>query len=163
MEDLGQPLMTRLALLLKGRSAEGIVYHGLGSLALDLPLGSGRSVFGASRLEGLVSAGQSREILQHVRDVAPGRLLVFKGPEVAARYPAPHHRPYSDLDLLAESPAEVHGALLGAGWGAVHHGASFDCTHQFPPLMDGATSLPIEVHRRLAWPAWVRAPRPEVL
>ena len=156
-------LLERVSLLLRDRSVDGVVYHGLGSLAIDLPYESSPAVYGGARLEGLVAARQSREILQRVRDVAPGRLLIFKGPEIAARYPEPYHRAYSDLDVLAERPADVHRALREAGWDAAHAGGHFDCTHQFPPLVDAGTALPIEVHRRLAWPAWVRAPRPEAL
>ena len=158
-----EPLLERMSALLEGRAADGIIYHGLGSLAIDLSYRSDRSQYGLSRLEGLVSAADSQRVLQRVRATAPGRLLIVKGPEIAARYPAPHHRAYSDLDVLAERPADGYRALLAAGWSANHSATAFECTHQFPALVDGATSLPIEVHRRLAWPAWVRAPRPEVL
>jgi hypothetical protein len=163
VDQLEEPVFRRLALFLRGRSPDSIDYHGLGSLAIDLTYRSPSSTHWRSRLDGLVSARQSREILQRVRAVVPGRLLIFKGPEIAARYPEPHHRPHGDLDVLAERAGEAHDALLQAGWRAGHAGSSFDCTHQFPGLVDGTTSLPVEVHRRLAWPAWVRAPHPEAL
>ena len=162
IHDCQKSPLDLVSALLKGRSAQGIVHHGLGSLVLDLPCESSRAVYGASRLQGLVSASQSPHILQRVRAAVPGRLLIIKGPEIAARYPAPHHRVYNDLDVLAERPGDVYGALRDAGWRPIHSGA-FDRTHQFPSLVDDTTSLPIEVHRRLAWPAWVRAPRPESL
>src|SRR5438093_1368574 len=47
-------------------------------------------------------------ILTEIRRVCDGRILLMKGPEVAAHYPSPALRGYTDLDILVEDAAAVH-------------------------------------------------------
>ena len=55
-------------------------------------------------------------VLRSVRAAYGGRLMLMKGPEVAARYPEPSTRAYRDIDLLADDPAGAQRALLAAGF-----------------------------------------------
>src|SRR4051794_28025772 len=54
-------------------------------------------------------------LLQRARDAYPGRMLLLKGPEIAALYP-PGMRPFRDFDLLVEDAAAAQRALRGVGF-----------------------------------------------
>ena len=113
-----------------GRAVSAAADHRVGPLlwrALDAAgaldaLGSQRAVLGgmadAFRMEALLLL--PRAVALAVRPLTDGGLepLVFKGPAVAARYPAPGLRPMEDIDLLL--PRRDHrralAALGEAGW-----------------------------------------------
>jgi hypothetical protein len=88
----------------------------------------------------------------------------MKGPEVTARYPDEARR-LRDLDLLAGDAQRAQEALLGAGFGLRPIGAELDYNlhHHLHPLVAPGTALPIEMHRRVAWPRGLDGPRNEEL
>lgn len=76
--------------------------------------------------------------------------LLFKGPAVAAQYPATGLRPMDDIDLLLPPDQNVRAeaALIGAGWQATptRPGDHYDHAYLHP----AAPHLPIELHRGLS-------------
>ena len=76
-------------------------------------------------------------------------MLVFKGPEVAARYP-PGTRRFSDVDLLVEDAATAQQALLAAGFELVDDPGQH--SHHLTPLRWRSLPLPIEIHSTVKWP-----------
>lgn len=55
-------------------------------------------------------------VLARAREAYAGRLLVFKGPEVAALYPSSSSRSFSDIDVIADDAEAAQQALLAAGF-----------------------------------------------
>jgi hypothetical protein len=101
----------------------------------------------------------STEVLRRVRALAAGPVLLFKGAEIAARYPDPLWRSFKDIDLIASDPAAVQQALLAAGFNAV--GVSnnhYEDLHHLQPLALPVLSIRVEVHQRPPWPEWFAEP-----
>jgi hypothetical protein len=102
-------------------------------------------------------------LLERVRELTDEPLLVFKGPEIAARYPDPALRTYRDLDLLLHDARGLEQKLLAAGW--VHHGdPEFyeDGPHR-APLVHPDLPLLLELHTHPNWPRWLEAPHADEL
>jgi hypothetical protein len=93
----------------------------------------------------------TRPFLQRVRDAHDGTLLVFKGPEVAARYPDPLLRPYSDVDLLAADPEAAYADLIAAGAEPVGDPALYIDIHHLRPLAWLDLPLAVEIHTAPKW------------
>ena len=74
--------------------------------------------------------------------------LLFKGPTLAARYPAPGLRPMVDIDVLlpAADHAGAVGALTAAGWQIRNRAGDHHDTLLVHP---DAPGLPLELHRDL--------------
>src|SRR5436305_881331 len=86
-------------------SLEALRKHRLHLAAARLWRSRGRKVpadFVADERAAAVRAMLAGRILGKVRSAYGGDLMLLKGPEVAAHYPAPSDRPFRDLDLLAE-------------------------------------------------------------
>jgi hypothetical protein len=97
-------------------------------------------------------------LLARIRDAFDGQMLVMKGPEVAARYPAAA-RSFDDLDLLVADARAVQTALVAAGFLEVPDPtAHFLGIHHLPPLVWRELPLKIEVHERPKWPRELPAP-----
>lgn len=99
-------------------------------------------------------------ILERIRSAYDGPAVLFKGPEVAARYPTPQLRPYVDLDLLVPAADEVQRLLLGAGFREAEVRAP-DGHHHAQPLEWPGMPLRVEIHSKLNWPLWLRTPPSE--
>src|SRR5437763_383951 len=127
--------------------------HGLQLLAADRWRRLGRAVPADVAVEELWAAAKTAatdEILARVRAACEGRLLVLKGPEVAAHYPTRTLRPSADLDILAEDATETQAALVAAGFERV--GAFdddyYEGLHHLRPLRLPDHPVPvIEIHR----------------
>ena len=91
-------------------------------------------------------------LLARIRAACDGRLLLIKGPEVAARWPDPRLRPLQDLDLLAEDAVTAHAALIAAGLVPLGNPASYADYHHLVPLALPGMPLTVDVHERLHWP-----------
>ena len=79
--------------------------------------------------------------------------VVFKGPSLAARYPAPGLRPMDDIDVLlrADQHDRACAALTHAGWTVCDRpGNHYDTLLLHPRVPD----LPLELHRGLE--SWVQ-------
>jgi Uncharacterised nucleotidyltransferase len=102
-------------------------------------------------------------LLERVRAACDGPLLLFKGPEVAARYPDPALRAFKDLDLLVPDAEAVQQALVAAGFQPIGDPSLYVGIHHLRPLALPGFPLAIEVHSQPKWPANLRPPSTEEL
>jgi hypothetical protein len=103
-------------------------------------------------------------LLARVREAYDGRLLLVKGPELTRLYPDGARR-LADLDLVAEDAERAQAALLAAGFRLRPNPGQFDYNrhHHLHPLVWPGTALPVEIHRRVAWPRGLDGPTNEEL
>ncbi len=96
----------------------------------------------------------ARNTLCRARAAYDGQMLILKGLHTATLYPAPHLRPFSDVDLLVDDPERAQRALLAAGF--VPTGCAdeyYEGLHHLRPLVGpGAILVMVEIHR---WPNWL--------
>ena len=112
-------------------------------------------------------------LLAQIREVCDGPLVVFKGPEVATRYPAPDLRPFIDIDFLVADPEQAHATLVEHGfeeapdppWAADRRRERdpFEKMHHTRPLQPPKLPLKIELHRWPSWPRWLTPPPPRAV
>ena len=112
-------------------------------------------------------------LLERIRAAYDGTIVVFKGPEVGARYGDPALRPFIDIDLLVVDPDRLQKMLLADGleeaddppWAAARgrERDPFGDMHHVRPLQPPGLPLKIELHRWPSWPRWLTPPAPEVL
>lgn len=103
-------------------------------------------------------------VLDVVRLVCDGPIMLIKGPAVAARYPDPTTRPFVDLDLLVPDPQATQTALLAAGFRLSCDPADYpEYLHHLPPVHSLDHPIPLELHSRLKWVDGLSAPTLEVL
>jgi hypothetical protein len=102
-------------------------------------------------------------LLTRVRDVIERPLVLHKGPEIAARYPDPALRFYSDLDLLVRDAHDAQRMLVDAGFVEVGDPARYVDGPHARPLAWPRYPLLIELHDRLNWPRWLGEPPTEEL
>lgn len=100
---------------------------------------------------------ESTEMLQRVRDAIDGPLVIIKGAEVAAYYPRPGLRLWSDLDLVVPDSARALRQLCAAGFVA-DGGAMRDGHHHEVGLSRPGSGLKVELHHALPLPEWGRQP-----
>jgi hypothetical protein len=93
-----------------------------------------------------------------------GPLVMLKGLEVAARYPARSRR-FGDIDLLADDADAAQDALLGAGfrlqdrdWPPPGYDLVRNPHYHMHPLVWPGLGLRLEVHKRVKWPKGLVAP-----
>jgi hypothetical protein len=112
-------------------------------------------------------------LLARVRDAYGDAIIVFKGPEVATRYPDPSLRPFIDIDLLVAEPERAQSALLEQGFeeavdspwtaGRRRERDLFANMHHPRPLRLPGVPVKIELHRWPNWPRWLTPPAPGAL
>jgi hypothetical protein len=90
-------------------------------------------------------------VLERVRSVCHGPLMLIKGPEVAAYYPASELRPFWDVDLLVPDAEEVQRALLAAGFQPIGDPSLYVGIHHLRPLVLPGLPVAVEVHSRPKW------------
>jgi hypothetical protein len=100
----------------------------------------------------------ARLVLERVRAAVTGPILLLKGPEVAACYPRPSLRPFSDLDLLVADPQGVQRALVAAGFNPVGDERAYVGHHHLPPLHRPDLPVIVEIHARPHWVGGLAAP-----
>ena len=105
------------------------------------------------------------QVLQLAREAYDGSVMVLKGLHSATFYPAPHLRPFDDIDLLVDDPERAQRALIGAGFAPIAGSDGYyDGLHHLRPLISpGPVPIAVEVHRRLNWPDWAEPPSSEQL
>jgi hypothetical protein len=97
-------------------------------------------------------------IVSQAREAYDGRLLVIKGPEVAALYPGAA-RSFNDIDLLVEDAGAAQKALIAAGFSEIEDPeGEFKEIHHLPPVVWPQLPIQIEVHDRLKWPERIAQP-----
>jgi hypothetical protein len=96
-------------------------------------------------------------LLARIRQVYDGPIILLKGAEAGARYPRADLRPSNDLDLLVPDAEHVQRLLLDHGF-TVFEELAPEAGHHLPQLEWGSLLLPVEIHNRPNWPAWLQAP-----
>lgn len=144
--------------------------HGLGPLAAYRLRELGRPV--AERLQREERAAAAAHLvapalLARARAAYDGPLVMLKGLEVTARYPARARR-FGDIDLLAGDADAAQAALLAAGfrlqdrdWPPPGYDAVRRPHYHLHPLEWPGLALRIEVHKRVKWPKGFAAPPTE--
>jgi hypothetical protein len=102
-------------------------------------------------------------LLERIRAAYDGRIIVMKGPEIAARYPDPALRMYGDVDLLVDDAAEAQQALLAAGFELIGDPGRYVDIHHLRPLAAPGLALTVEVHNKPKWPELLEPPPVEAL
>lgn len=100
----------------------------------------------------------AHDVLRRIRAAYDGRLVLFKGPEIAMRYPAAELRPYRDLDLIVGDAAAAHIALLEAGFAPTGMWAPHVDLHHLQPLCWPGLPLGVELHSKPHLPDGLHAP-----
>jgi hypothetical protein len=91
-------------------------------------------------------------VIRMLRAASDAPFMVMKGPEIAARWPNPRLRPWTDLDVLVADPPAFQAALLRAGFVEIGIPEDYDDSHHLRPLGHPRLPISIEVHRRPKWP-----------
>jgi hypothetical protein len=146
----------RLGRRLDEITVAGATAHELGPLAARRWRSLGRRVplaFQQQERAALIAQRFAPTILAHARTAFDGPMIVFKGPEVAARYP-PGMRRFSDVDLLVPDAATAQEALVNAGFALVEDAPANPVHHQ-TPLRWQTLPLQVEIHNTLKWPGQV--------
>ena len=105
----------------------------------------------------------TRSLLARVREMCDGPILVLKGPEVSAVYPASWLRPYTDVDILVPDAVAVERRLRGVGFRGVGPPMDWDALHHVQRLVSPEVPATVEVHRRPKWVSGGTAPTIEEL
>ena len=102
----------------------------------------------------------TRALLSRIRELCDGPILVLKGPEVAARYPAPWLRPFIDVDILVPDELDVERRLRAAGFDGVGPPMDWETLHHVQRLAAPDLLASVEVHRR---PKWIQRASPPTM
>jgi Uncharacterised nucleotidyltransferase len=97
-------------------------------------------------------------VLQRARAAYDGRIVLMKGLEVATYYPESGLRPFRDLDLLVDDAERAQQALLHAGFELAGDERLYRDIHHLQPLRWPGVGPVVEIHDRLKWVDWRRAP-----
>jgi hypothetical protein len=128
-------------------SAADLRAHGIEPLAL-----AGTRKHAKLAQASVTAALSAPLLLRRIVAASDCRLLLFKGPEVAARYPHPAFRPFGDLDVLVDDADAVQRALLAAGFRPVGDERLYRDIHHLRPLHLEGFAFAVEVHSRPKWP-----------
>jgi hypothetical protein len=146
--------------LLDGADVEGIRANKLGALAARLRRRNGRPVpppLAGDERGAAVAITMARPLLEHVRSVCDGPLVLLKGPEVARLYPG-SARTFGDVDLLAGDAQAAQQALLAAGYTEEDDPEQFVDHHHLRPLKSPHVGLRVELHTAPLWPPGTQPP-----
>ena len=102
-------------------------------------------------------------LLERIRDLCDGDLVLIKGAEVAVDYPGPRLRRFGDVDLVASDAAAAQEALLAAGFVEVGEAWRYENIHHLRALWWPGLPLIVEIHDRPKWPDGLTGPPLEEL
>lgn len=151
-------------LVVRAPSVEALRIHGVELIAARTLLAGGRPLPAALQRDRRGASIRSLAVptlLEKVRAAYAGRVMVMKGPEVAARYPEPQLRPFKDLDLLVDDAAAAQRALVAAGFIELVDPTVRDGVHHGQPVAWPGLPLTIELHNRTKHAPWLQAPPTE--
>ena len=147
--------------LLEGADIEGIRAHKLGALAARLRRRAGLPVppdLAGDERGATAAVVMAGPLLQDIRNVCDGPLVLVKGVEVARLYPG-SARTFGDVDLIAADADGVQRALVAAGYREVDDPSLFLEHHHLRPLKAPEVGLLVEVHSGPLWPPDAQPPR----
>jgi hypothetical protein len=150
--------------LASGAGIEGLHSHKLGPLAAQWLERSGRPVPDELREEqrsASLATMIATPLVRRIRETVEGELILLKGPELAALYPAGGRR-FSDVDVLSDAATAAQDALLGAGFVEVDDESysRLEDHHHLHPIRFPAIWLNVEVHSAPNWPLSTPKPPP---
>jgi hypothetical protein len=150
-----QALFERVeALVERAPSVGDLRYHGVNLLAARMWRELGRQVPDDLRADERLAAAHAlavRPVLERVRGVIDGPMLVMKGPEVAGLYPDPAVRSFRDVDLIVPDAFDTQRRLISAGFVETGDPKLFERIHHLRPLAWPGLPLLLEVHHRPKW------------
>ncbi len=157
---------SRVYALIDRVDAERARAHDLGPLTATRWRSIGREVPPSLAREELAARLASRvvpSILERARNAFDGPMLIFKGPEVGARYPGAA-RFFGDLDLLVADGEAARRTLLAAGFLVVEAEADRQGgDHHLPPVVLPGLPLQLELHTKPKWPRKLAYPATDEL
>ncbi|HEY3673378.1 MAG TPA: nucleotidyltransferase family protein [Acidimicrobiia bacterium] len=144
----------------------GLELHGLLGIAAARAAATGRATPAAAELARAAAGGnllRSQAVLEDLRRGTNREFLVFKGPEVAVRWPDASWREYADVDVLADDAEAMRADLAAAGWRdlvgpTALRSTTYERIHHVRPLIHPTLSMTVEIHRRANWPTWGTPP-----
>jgi Uncharacterised nucleotidyltransferase len=160
-------LWSRVDTILDTLAPQQALSHGLGPLAANRLRATGQPVPPALAQEekgARLAAMVAPRILERAREAYDGPLVLFKGPEVASRYPG-KMRLFTDLDLLVPDARAARAAMLAAGFDEVEDPTNQYgvLEHHLTPVKLGQLPLQIELHSKPKWPRRLLQPGPTEL
>jgi hypothetical protein len=140
----------------------GVLANKLGPIAARSMRHDGRPVPKALETEARLAKTawiSAIPLLNRIRSVYDGPVLLIKGPEVAARYPE-RARSFMDVDVLAADPHALHAAMRADGCVLVDDPEIYENQdqHHLRPVQWPDTWLRVEIHVRPWWPEGSTAP-----
>lgn len=90
-------------------------------------------------------------LLERVRVILSGPIVLIKVPGLAARYPTPTLRPFGDLDLRVADAQLSQRQLLKSGFISVDDELRHRSMHHGSPLVLRSLPLALEIHGSLGW------------
>lgn len=114
-------------------------------------------------LDSAIQQMMAEVALKQMREAFDGRLVLYKGLELASRYEDPSGRCSRDIDVITNDPHGLHGALLALGyqdwdiaWNEIpqHDLKTYSIelgSHQLWPLVRPGWPVVVEVHRSPGW------------
>jgi hypothetical protein len=154
------PLWTSVEALIDSASIDGVLVHKLGPLAAGRRRATGDplpEVFAAEERVASLAAMIADPVLQRIRAVGDGPMVLLKGPEVAALYP-PNGRRFGDIDILTPDAPGLHRALREHGFVEMETPFEHREHHHLVPLRWPVVPLYVEVHSAPNWPEGLSPP-----
>ncbi|HEU5243084.1 MAG TPA: nucleotidyltransferase family protein [Gaiellaceae bacterium] len=154
------PLWPAVGALIDSASIDGVLAHKLAPLAAGRRRAAGEPVpeaFAAEERAASFAALSATALLQRIRELGDGPIVLLKGPEVAALYP-PNGRRFGDIDVLTPDALGLHRSLLEHGFVEVETPFDHREHHHLAPLRWPVVPLHVEVHSSPNWPHGMAAP-----
>ena len=145
----------------RARSIEALRIHGLELIAASLWRRQGRDLPSELQLDANRAAVQAMAapvLLKRAVAAYDGKLMLMKGPELAAHYPDPEIRPFRDLDLLVDDADAAQRELVAAGFIEVGDPEIYENVHHLRPLAWPGLPLVLELHREPNRALWLDPP-----
>jgi len=154
------PLWSAVGALIDRAPNDGVLAHKLAPLAAGRRRAAGEPVpeaFAAEERAASFAALSATALLQRIRDLGEGPILLLKGPEVAALYPQ-NGRRFGDIDVLTPDAPSLHRSLRDHGFVEVETPFDHREHHHLAPLRWPVIPLYVEVHASPNWPQGIPAP-----
>src|SRR3954451_15920708 len=154
------PLWSAVGALIDSAPNDGVLAHKLAPLAAGRRRRAGEPVpeaFAAEERAASFAALSATALLQRIRELGDGPILLLKGPEVAALYPQ-NGRRFGDIDVLTPDALGLHRSLRDHGFVEVETPFDHREHHHLPPLRWPVIPLYVEVHAAPNWPQAIDAP-----
>jgi hypothetical protein len=154
------PLWPAVGALIDSASIDGVLAHKLAPLAAGRRRSAGEPVpeaFAAEERAASFAGLSAIGLLQRIRELGDGPIVLLKGPEVAALYPQ-NGRRFGDIDVLTPDAPGLHRCLRDHGFVVVETPFDHREHHHLEPLRWPVIPLYVEVHASPNWPQGIATP-----